>query len=46
MYSITVEFPNGHKETSTEYDICSLWRALDKCEIKSFKVQLKPISDK
>ena len=46
MYWIIVEFPDGQKESYYDVDAYSLWRALDKCEIKSFKVQLQPISDK
>lgn len=46
MYRITVIFHDGHREILEDLDLYALTRALDKCEIKSFKVQLRPISDK
>lgn len=46
MYKITVVDPDGHFEILEDLDLYALTRSLDKCEIRSFKVELKPISDK
>lgn len=43
MYKITVIHHDGHPEILEELDLYALTRALDKCEIRSFKVELKPI---
>lgn len=43
MYKFTITHNNGKRQTLTddEADVCSLMRLLDRCEIKSFKVELQ-----
>lgn len=41
MYEVEIEFPDGSKDTFESFDLCTLMRALDKCEILSFKIQLR-----
>lgn len=45
-YKITVYFYDGTRQVlkdDTDTDLYSLCRAVDKCEIKAFKVELKKI---
>lgn len=41
MYEVEIEFPDGSKDTFESFTLEALMRALDKCEILSFKVQLR-----
>lgn len=46
MYKVTICRNDGKKQTlkeSDDWDFYGLTRALDKCEIKSFTVELAPI---
>lgn len=40
MYKVTIVWHDGTKTVTDECDTYSLIRALEKCEIKSFKVEL------
>lgn len=43
MYKITITLPDGRRvreDTAASYD---LFRALEKCEIVKFEVELKPV---
>lgn len=40
MYKVTIEWYDGTKKVTDECDLYSLMRALEKCEIKSFKVEI------
>ena len=41
MYEVEIEFPDGSKDTFDSFTLDALMRALDKCEILSFKIQLR-----
>lgn len=41
MYQVEIEFPDGSKDTFNSFDLVTLMRSLDKCEILSFKIQLR-----
>lgn len=41
MYQVEIEFPDGSKDTFFSFTLEALMRALDKCEILSFKIQLR-----
>lgn len=41
MYEVEIEFPDGSKDTFDSFTLEALMRALDKCEILSFKIQLR-----
>lgn len=41
MYEAEILFPDGTKDTFFSFDLCSLMRALDKCEIESFTIRLR-----
>lgn len=41
MYEVEIEFPDGSKDTFFSFTLEALMRALDKCEIFSFKIQLR-----
>ncbi len=46
IYIVTVTFPNGQKETlesSDDWDLGTLLRALEKCEIEEISIKLAPI---
>lgn len=45
MYKVTITFYDGKKQTlkDEDWDLCGLMQAIDKCDIKSFTIELAPL---
>lgn len=45
MYKITLTLPDGRRVREDSAGSCELFRALEKCEIVKFEVELKPVNE-
>lgn len=45
MYKITITLPNGRRVREDSAGPYELFRALEKCEIVKFEVELKPVEE-
>lgn len=41
MYEVLIKYPDGSEDTFQSFTMEVLFRALDKCEIQSFTIQLR-----
>lgn len=41
MYEVLIKYPDGSEDTFQSFTMEVLMRALDKCEIESFTIQLR-----